>query len=272
MKKLSLLAALALLLAACGGPPPHPGALAGTVNTDGSTSMADVMAVLQETFRELEPGVTVNFSGTGSGAGVEAVLTGAADIGLSSRPLKEAETAQGAVAHVVALDGVAVVVNPANPVSGLRLDQLAGVFTGRIVNWSALGGLDAPIAVYGREAGSGTRGAFEELLGVTDRCAYTNEYGSSGDVVGNVSSNPNAIGYTSLAAVGDAVSALTVDGAACTEETVRNGTYPIQRPFLMVTREGVPLSAAAQAFLDYARSGAVSAYITRAGAVAPPRS
>lgn len=269
MKKLSLLlAALALpLLAACGGE--APAGLTGTVNTDGSTSMADVMAVLQETFRAVEPGVTVNFSGTGSGAGIEAVLTGAADIGLSSRPLKDAESAQGALAHVVALDGVAVVVNPANPVSGLTLDQLAGVFTGRIVNWSALGGPDAPIAVYGREAGSGTRGAFEELLGVTDRCAYTNEYGSSGDVVGNVASNPNAIGYTSLASVGDAVSALTVDGEACTEETVRSGTYPIQRPFLMVTREGVPLSAAAQAFLDYARGGAAAAYIARAGAVAP---
>ena len=241
----------------------------GTVTTDGSTSMADVMAVLQETFREREPGITVNYSGTGSGAGVEAVLTGRADIGLSSRPLKEAELDKGAVAWTVALDGVAVIVHPSNPVSGLTLAQLEQVFTGQVDNWSALGGPDAPVAVYGREAGSGTRGAFEELLGVTDRCDYTNEYGSSGDVVGNVSGNPNAIGYTSLASVGDTVSALAVEGAACTEETVRSGAYPIQRPFLLVTREGEALSPAAQAFLDYACGGEAGPYIARAGAVAP---
>ena len=258
-----LLLLAALLLAACGGSTAE--GLTGTVNTDGSTSMADVMAVLQETFREREPGITVNYSGTGSGAGVEAVLTGRADIGLSSRPLKESELDKGAVA----LDGVAVIVHPSNPVSGLTLAQLEQVFTGQVDNWSALGGPDAPVAVYGREAGSGTRGAFEELLGVTDRCDYTNEYGSSGDVVGNVSGNPNAIGYTSLASVGDTVSALAVEGAACTEETVRSGAYPIQRPFLLVTREGEALSPAAQAFLDYACGGEAGPYIARAGAVAP---
>ena len=244
-----LLLLAALLLAACGGSTAE--GLTGTVNTDGSTSMADVMAVLQETFREREPGITVNYSGTGSGAGVEAVLTGRADIGLSSRPLKEAELDKGAVAWTVALA------------------QLEQVFTGQVDNWSALGGPDAPVAVYGREAGSGTRGAFEELLGVTDRCDYTNEYGSSGDVVGNVSGDPNAIGYTSLASVGDTVSALAVEGAACTEETVRSGAYPIQRPFLLVTREGEALSPAAQAFLDYACGGEAGPYIARAGAVAP---
>ena len=169
----------------------------------------------------------------------------------------------------VALDGVAVIVHPSNPVSGLTLAQLEQVFTGQVDNWSALGGPDAPVAVYGREAGSGTRGAFEELLGVTDRCDYTNEYGSSGDVVGNVSGNPNAIGYTSLASVGSTVSALAVEGAACTEETVRSGAYPIQRPFLLVTRGGEALSPAAQAFLDYACGGEAGPYIARAGAVAP---
>ena len=173
------------------------------------------------------------------------------------------------MAWTVALDGVAVIVHPSNPVSGLTLAQLEQVFTGQVDNWSALGGPDAPVAVYGREAGSGTRGAFEELLGVTDRCDYTNEYGSSGDVVGNVSGNPNAIGYTSLASVGDTVSALAVEGAACTEETVRSGAYPIQRPFLLVTREGEALSPAAQAFLDYACGGEAGPYIVRAGAVAP---
>lgn len=265
-----LLAALLapVLLAACGGRE-APRGLTGTVNTDGSTSMADVMAALQESFRERESGVTVNYSGTGSGAGVEAALTGRADIGLSSRPLKESERDKGAVAWTVALDGVAVIVHPSNPVSGLTLSQLERIFTGQVDNWSALGGPDAPIAVYGREAGSGTRGAFEELIGVTDRCAYTNEYGSSGDVVGNVSGNPNAIGYTSLSSVGGTVSALTVEGVACAEETVRNGTYPIQRPFLLVTRADTPLSPAAQAFLDYACSGEAGPYIARAGAVAP---
>ena len=266
----ALPAVLALaLLTGCGGPAAAPDALTGTVSTDGSTSMADVMAVLQETFREREPGVTVNYSGTGSGAGVEAVLTGSADIGLSSRPLKEAELAKGAQGRVVALDGVAVIVNPTNPVTGLSLAQLEEIFTGQMDNWSQLGGPDAPIAVYGREAGSGTRGAFEELAGVVDRCAYTNEYGSSGDVVGNVATNPNAIGYTSLASLGDTVAALTVDGVACTEKTVKDGSYPIQRPFLLVTREGAPLSAAAQAFLDFALSGEAAPYVSRAGAVAP---
>ena len=223
-----LLLLAALLLAACGGSTAE--GLTGTVNTDGSTSMADVMAVLQETFREREPGITVNYSGTGSGAGVEAVLTGRADIGLSSRPLKESELDKGAVAWTVALDGVAVIVHPTNPVSGLTLAQLEQVFTGQVDNWSALGGPDAPVAVYGREAGSGTRGAFEELLGVTDRCDYTNEYGSSGDVVGNVSGNPNAIGYTSLASVGGTVSALAVEGAACTEERCGAGPTPSSGP------------------------------------------
>ena len=267
MKKIVGMLLAVLLLAGCGG---RAGTgLGGTVNTDGSTSMADVMAALQEAFREKESGVTVNYSGTGSGSGIEAALRGTCDIGLSSRELKEEEKAQGAVGHTVALDGVAVIVNPLNPISDLTVEELALIFTGEISSWSQLGGGAGPIAVYGREAGSGTRGAFEELLGVTDRCDYTNEYGSSGDVVGNVSGNPNAIGYTSLASVGDTVSALAVEGAACTEETVRSGAYPIQRPFLLVTREGEALSPAAQAFLDYACGGEAGPYIARAGAVAP---
>lgn len=243
--------------------------LSGVVNTDGSTSMADVMAVLQETFKEINPDVTVNYSGTGSGAGIEAVLAGTVDIGLSSRALNDEEKANGAVENIVALDGVAVVVNPANGVEDLTVEQIAQIFTGEITNWKELGGEDLEIAVLGRESGSGTRSAFEEIVGVEDACAYKNEYGSTGDVIGNVASNPNAIGYASLSAVDDTVKAVKVGGVAPSEETVKDGTYTIQRPFVMVTKEGVELSAQAQAFLDYAMSDEVADYIAAAGAVAP---
>ncbi len=243
--------------------------LSGTVNTDGSTSMADVMGVLTETFKEVQPDITVNYSGTGSGSGISGVLSGTCDIGLSSRDLKQEEIDQGAVAHVVALDGVAVVVNPANSVADLTVEQIAGIYTGKITNWKDLGGADAPIAVYGREDGSGTRSAFEEIAGVEGECVYTNEYGSTGDVIGNVAGNENAIGYASLSAVDDSVSAVKVGGVAPSEATVKDGTYTIQRPFVMVTKEGVELSAAAQAFLKYATSPDVADYIAKAGAVAP---
>ncbi len=232
-------------------------ALSGIVNTDGSTSMADVMAVLQESFKELHPDVTVNYSGTGSGAGVEAALSGTADIGLASRALKDEEKAEGAVEHIIALDGVAVVVNPANGVDDLSVEDIAKIFTGEITNWKDLGGEDLEIAVLGREDGSGTRTAFEEIVGVEGACVYKNEYGSTGDVIGNVASNPNAIGYSSLSEVDP------------TEETVKDGTYEIQRPFVMVTKDGAELSAAAQAFLDYAMSDEVAEQIAIAGAVAP---
>ncbi len=267
-KRVGVLLAALLLLAACRSGPPAEG-LAGAVNTDGSSSMADVMSALQEAFRAAEPGVTVNYSGTGSGAGVEAALSGTCDIGLSSRRLRPEEKRQGAVAYVVALDAVAVVVHPDNPVRDLTLEQLAAVFTGEVASWRELGGPEAPVAVYGREAGSGTRGAFEEALGVVDRCAYTNIYGSTGDVVGNVSANPNAIGYASLSAVREGVAAVAVDGAACGESTVRDGSYPLQRPFLMVTSASRPLSEAARAFLAFAQSGEAAAYIARAGAITP---
>ncbi len=243
--------------------------VSGVVNTDGSTSMADVMAVLQETFAEVQPDVTVNYSGTGSGAGIEAVLAGTADIGLSSRALKDEEKAEGAVENIVALDGVAVVVNPANGVEDLSVEDIAKIFTGEITNWKDLGGEDLEIAVLGREDGSGTRSAFEEIVGVEGTCVYKNEYGSTGDVIGNVASNPNAIGYASLSAVNDTVKALKVGGVAPSEETVKDGSYEIQRPFVMVTVEGTELSPAAQAFLDYAMSDEVAEYIAAAGAVAP---
>ena len=297
-KKLSLFLALALMvgmLAGCGGTSndttdtntndtttttpntdqtgnetePTTDSLSGVVNTDGSTSMADVMAVLQESFKELYPDVTANYSGTGSGAGVEAALSGTADIGLASRALKDEEKAEGAVENIIALDGVAVVVNPANGVEDLSVEDIAKIFTGEITNWGELGGEDLEIAVLGREDGSGTRTAFEEIVGVEGTCVYKNEYGSTGDVIGNVASNPNAIGYASLSAVDDTVKAVKVNGVAPSEETVKDGTYEIQRPFVMVTVEGAELSEAAQAFLDYAMSDEVAEQIAIAGAVAP---
>lgn len=257
------------LLAGCGADQSQSSGLSGVVNTDGSTSMERVVKGLGEGFMEINGGVTVNYSGTGSGAGVESVLSGTADIGLASRGLKEEEKARGAVEHIVALDGVAIVVNPENPVTDLTGEQLAKIFTGEITSWSVLGGADAPIAVYGREAGSGTRGAFEEITGTADVCAYTNEYSSTGDMVGSVAGNPNAIGYASLSAVNDTVRAVKVNGVDCTEETIQNGSYPIQRPFVMVTKQGARLSEAAQAFLDYALSEDAAGIVALAGAVAP---
>ena len=242
-------------------------ALSGVVNTSGSTSMESVVLALSEAFKELYPDVTVNYSGTGSGAGIEAAQTGTSDIGLSSRELTEEETTAGAVSNVVAKDGVAVIVNPANGVEDLTVEQIADIFSGKITNWSELGGEDMEIAVYGREAGSGTRGAFEEIVGVVDACQLTNEYSSTGDLVGNVAGNENAIGYASLSAVDDTVKAVKVGGVACTEDTIKDGSYAIQRPFVMVTMEGVALSDAAQAFLDFAMSPDAASIIAAAGAV-----
>ena len=229
MKKvfsLMLVAVLAIsMLAGCSG-----SKKGGTVNTDGSTSMADVMGALTEAFKEKEPDITVNYSGTGSGSGISGVLDGTCDIGLSSRELKQEEVDQGAVAHVVALDGVAVVVNPKNTVTDLTTEQIADIFTGKITNWSELGGADAPIAVYGREDGSGTRSAFEEIVGVEGACVYTNEYGSTGDVIGNVASNENAIGYASLSAVDSSVTAAKVNGVTPARPLSKTGAIPSSAP------------------------------------------
>lgn len=243
--------------------------LSGTVNTDGSTSMESVVKALGEAFKELNPGVTVNYSGTGSGTGIQSAIDGTCDLGLSSRALKDEEKQNGAVENIVALDGVAVVINPANGVEDLTVEQIAQIFTGEITNWSELGGTDGEIAVFGREAGSGTRGAFEEIVGVEDACKYTNEYSSTGDVIGNVASNPNAIGYASLSAVNDTVKAVKVNGVAPSEDTVKDGSYEIQRPFVMVTKEGAELSEATQAFLDFAMSADAADIIAAAGAVSP---
>ena len=240
-------------------------AISGTVNTDGSTSMADVMAAFQESFGDIQPDVTVNYSGTGSGSGITNVLAGTVDIGLSSRALTDEEKAEGAVENIVALDGVAIVVHPENTVTDLTIEQIAG----EITNWSELGGADAPIAVIGRDAASGTRGAFEEIVGVEDACVYTNEYESTGEVIGSVAGNPNAIGYASLSAVDDTVVAVQVNGVAPSEATVADGTYEIQRPFVMVTVEGTELSEAAQAFLEWAMSADAADEVEAAGCVSP---
>lgn len=261
MKKIIPLAALLLLLSACAG------GERTAVSTDGSTSMAAVMAALQEAYRAEAPGVVVNYSGTGSGAGIEAVLSGTCDIGLSSRPLTEEETAAGAEGQLAALDGVAVVVNPANPLRDLTLPQLTAIFTGFITHWDQLGGPAAPIAVYGRESGSGTRTAFEAVI--EGKCVYTNEYGSAGDVAGGVAANPNAIGYVSLAAVDGTVIPLSLEGVPCTAEHLQTGAYPLWRPFLLVSGPGGPGTAAARAFWDYALSPAAAMPIARAGAAAP---
>ena len=246
---------------------PAAAELSGNVNVNGSTSMGDVIAALTEGFNEANPDVTINYTGSGSGAGITGVLDGTCDLGLSSRALTDDEKSQGAVENIIALDGVAVVVNPENTVTDLTTEQIAQIFTGEITNWSELGGADAEIAVFGRENGSGTRSAFEEIVGVEDACAYTNEYSSTGDVIGNVASNPNAIGYASLSAVDESVVALMVNGVAPSEDTVKDGSYEIQRPFVIVTVDGTELSPAAQAFLDYAMSAEVADIIAAAGAV-----
>lgn len=280
-KAVSILAAsalLALTLAGCGNDTTTDTAsdttedtsastLSGAVATNGSTSMEEVMGVLTEQFTNDNPDVSVTYDPTGSGTGIEAAANGTADIGLSSRALTEEETASGLVGTEVALDGIAVIVNADSPVADLSVEQIAQIFTGEITNWSELGGADAEIAVFGREAGSGTRGAFEEIVGVEDACKYTNEYSSTGDVIGNVASNPNGIGYASLSAVDDTVKAVAVNGVTPSEDTVKDGSYEIQRPFVMVTKEGTKLSEAAQAFLDFAMSADAAEIIAVAGAV-----
>ena len=246
---------------------PETAALTGTVATDGSTSMEKVIGALGESFMEANSGVNFTYNPTGSGTGITAVSEGRCDIGLSSRSLKDDEKASGLVETVLAYDGIAVIVNPANGVEDLSLEQIAKIYTGEITNWSEVGGSDAEIVLIGREAGSGTRSGFEEIVEVKDKCLYRQELTSTGDVITAVSQNPDAIGYASLASVKDSVKALKVAGVAPSEETVKDGTYLIQRPFVLVTKEGVTLSPVAQAFFDYATGGEANDIITAAGVV-----
>ena len=242
--------------------------LSGTVSTDGSTSMEKVINSLGESFMAMNKDVKFTYNPTGSGSGIQAVSEGRCDIGLSSRALKDDEKASGLVETVVALDGIAIVVNPENPVSDLDIDTIAKIYTGEITNWKDVGGNDAEIVLIGREAGSGTRDGFESITDTKDVCQYRQELTSTGDVINTVSQNPDAIGYASLSAVGDSVKALTVGGVEAREATVKDGSYVVQRPFVLVTKEGTKLSPAAQAFFDYALSADAASIIAAAGAVA----
>ena len=244
-----------------------PAALSGTVATDGSTSMEKVIGALGEAFMEANSGVNFTYNPTGSGSGITAVSEGRCDIGLSSRALKDSEVASGLVGTVLAYDGIAVIVNPANTVEDLDIETIAKIYTGKITNWSEVGGADAEIVLVGREAGSGTRSGFEELTETVDKCQYRQELTSTGDVITAVAQNPDAIGYASLASVKDSVKALKVAGVTPSEETVKDGTYLIQRPFVLVTKEGVELSPVAQAFFDYATKGQANDIITASGVV-----
>ena len=243
-------------------------AVTGSVATDGSTSMEKVIGALGEAFMNNNSGASFTYNPTGSGSGIKAVLEGRCDIGLSSRALKDEEKVEGLVETVLAYDGIAMVVNPENPVYDLSLEQIAAIYTGEIANWSEVGGNDAPIVLIGREAGSGTRDGFESITGTADACQYRQELTSTGDVITTVSQNPDAIGYASLAAIQDSVKALTVNGVAPTEESVKDGSYVIQRPFVLVTKNDAPLSDAAQAFFDYATGPDAAGIIASAGAVA----
>ena len=241
-------------------------ALSGNVATGGSTSMKNVIAALTEGFAEVEPGVTVSYDPTGSGAGITGATDKTLDIGLSSRALKDDEKAD-VDGTTIALDGIAIIVNKASKVEDLTVDQLKQMFTGEITNWSEVGGDDGEIVLIGREAGSGTRDGFESIVDVKDSCKYAQELTATGAVISAVEANPLAIGYASLSAVGDTVKMVTVGGVECSEETVKDGSYEVQRPFVFVTNKSVTLSEQAQAFFDFATSADAADLIRTAGAV-----
>ncbi|MDY2848417.1 MAG: phosphate ABC transporter substrate-binding protein [Oscillospiraceae bacterium] len=238
-----------------------------TVATDGSTSMEKVIGALGEKFMNDNSGITFTYNPTGSGSGITAVSEGHCDIGLSSRALKDEEKEKGLTETLLALDGICVIVNNDNPVSDLSLGDISKIYTGEITNWNELGGEDSEIVLIGREAGSGTRDGFESITGTTDSCKYRQELTSTGDVITTVSQNPNAIGYASLASVSDTVKAVTVEGVAASEETVKDGTYVIQRPFMLITKSDAKLTDAAQKFFDYALSSDANEVISGAGAI-----
>lgn len=265
MKKIitmMMVAVLALsMLAGCGSTKNT-----GSVSTDGSTSMEKVIGALGEAFQN-DTGISFTYNPTGSGSGIKAVQEGRCDIGLSSRDLKDEEKEAGLTGTVLAYDGIAIIVNPENPVADLSVDTIAKIYTGEITNWSEVGGNDVEIVLIGREAGSGTRDGFESITDTEDACKYRQELTSTGDVITTVSQNPGAIGYASVASVKDSVKALTVDGVAATEATIKDGSYVVQRPFVLVTKSDAELSEAAQKFFDYITSADANEIIAAAGVV-----
>lgn len=269
-KTISLFAAAAVMCSIMAGCASSSEETAGTgtssVSTDGSTSMEKVIGVLGETF-ESKTGITVTYNPTGSGSGIKAVSSGTCDIGLSSRNLKPEEENEGLTATILAYDGIAVIVNTNNPVSDMDTETISKIYTGEITNWSEIGGKDSEIVLIGREAGSGTRDGFESITGTEEKCKYRQELTSTGDVITTVSQNEGAIGYASLASVKDNVKAVTVGGIAPTEESIKNGSYVIQRPFVLVTKKDTQLSDSAQKFFDYVTSAEAAEAITSAGVV-----
>lgn len=262
MKKvISLLITAVLLLTALTGC-----SKSGGVSTDGSTSMSKVIGALSEAF-ENETGIAVSYNATGSGGGIQAVMEGRCDIGLSSRSLKDEEISKGLTATVLAYDGIAIIVNPENPISDLDVETVAKIYKGEITDWKEIGGNDGEIVLIGREAGSGTRDGFESITDTKDKCNYRQELTSTGDVITTVAGNPNAISYASLASVKESVKALTIGGVKASEETVKDGSYVIQRPFVLVTKSDKNLSDDAQKFFDFITSENVNSIISDAGAV-----
>lgn len=239
----------------------------GRVSTDGSTSMEKVIGSLKETFEAENKGITVTYNPTGSSTGITAVSEGRCDIGLSSRDLKDGEKAGGLVGTVIAYDGIAIIVNPENSVDDLTIEDIAKIYTGEITNWKDVGGRDAEIVLIGREAGSGTRDGFESITGTSEKCKYRQELTSTGDVITTVAGNPAAIGYASLASVKDSVKTLKVGGVAPSEAAIKDGSYQVQRNFVLVTKKDAALPPAAQKFFDYITSGDASEVIRQAGAV-----
>jgi len=267
-------AATALMMAGnligCSSPANTETTLTGKISLAGSTSMEKLCEAMSESFMEAYPGVTVTVEYTGSSAGIESVIQGSADIGNASRSLKDGEKESGAVENIVAIDGIAVITDKNNSVSDLTTDQLTGIYTGTISNWSELGGSDEAIVVIGREAGSGTRGAFEELLDIEDACAYAQELDSTGAVLAKVASTPGAIGYISLDAADDTIKSISLNGVEATEANIVAGKYQLSRPFVMATKGTVEeQSELVKIWFDYVRSEDGKKVISGVGLIIP---
>ena len=275
-KILSLMTAAVMTAALCAGcgagtdgqTEPTNTKVSGTVNMNGSTSMKKLVETACEVFNEKYPGITASGQFTGSGTGIEAVASGTADIGNSSRALKDEEKAKGLVENIVAIDGIAVITDKANTATALTKEQLADIYTGKTKNWSEVGGADAAIVVIGRESGSGTRGAFEELLKIEDQCQYAQELDQTGAVLTTVASTPNSIGYISLDVLDDTVSAISIDGVEPTVANIKAGSYPLQRPFVMATKGSIDeQSDAVKQWFEFLKSDEGKAVITKVGLI-----